>query len=134
MPMTNQSIATRRSSAAAKPTGQHPLRLLLSLYREDWGKLALASLIYIVKHSPVWIMPLITADIIKYYFEPRPDWPRALMVRWCFAVNCVIAKYSNPVCLYSLAEFGNSPYGKQIAFDVGPTTAINFDWFLQSTE
>jgi len=65
MPMTNQSLAARRSSAAAKSTAQNPMRLLLTLYREDWGKLALASLIYIVKHSPVWIMPLITADIIN---------------------------------------------------------------------
>ncbi len=65
MPMTNQSIAVRRSPVAAKATSQHPLRLLFNLYREDWGKLALASLIYIVKHSPVWIMPLITADIIN---------------------------------------------------------------------
>ncbi|HEY1015920.1 MAG TPA: ABC transporter ATP-binding protein [Herpetosiphonaceae bacterium] len=53
--------------------GRRPLRTLFRLYREDWGKLALALLVYVVKHSPVWITPILTADIINLLSSPaRP--------------------------------------------------------------
>lgn len=50
--------------------GEHPIRTLLAMYRQDWGKLALALLVYFIKHSPVWIMPLLTADIINIVSNP----------------------------------------------------------------
>jgi ATP-binding cassette subfamily B protein len=50
--------------------GARPIRTLLAMYREDWGKLALALVVYFIKHSPVWIMPLLTADIINIVASP----------------------------------------------------------------
>jgi len=58
------------SAAATHPlehrfSGENPLRTLLYLYRGQRPRLVLATLCFIVKHSPVWLMPAITADIIS---------------------------------------------------------------------
>lgn len=47
-----------------------PLRIILSLYRGNYGKLCLSTLCYIVKHSPVWALPIITANIVNYVTDP----------------------------------------------------------------
>ncbi len=52
--------------------GEHPIRTLSYLFRADRWRLGGALLIFIVKHSPVWLLPLITADIIDTVVEHRP--------------------------------------------------------------
>lgn len=42
-----------------------PFRILLGMYKGSYHKLIMATLCYIVKHSPVWIMPIVTANIIN---------------------------------------------------------------------
>lgn len=49
---------------------QQPLRTLLALYREDWGNLSLSMLFYVIKHSPVWITPLIIANVVDIISQP----------------------------------------------------------------
>jgi len=44
--------------------GEHPVRTLLFLYRSERARLLLGAVFMLIKHSPVWIMPLITARII----------------------------------------------------------------------
>lgn len=57
-----------------------PVRTLLSLYRGNYGKLFLSTLCYIIKHSPVWALPIITANIVNYVTNP-PENVRSLMMR-----------------------------------------------------
>lgn len=52
--------------------GEHPLRTLLYLYREDRGKLALGAGAFFIKHSPTWLTPLITAHVIDVVVQRRP--------------------------------------------------------------
>ncbi|PTY05956.1 ABC transporter [Opitutaceae bacterium EW11] len=52
-------------------SGEHPLQTLLFLYRGQRAKLIGATLSFVVKHSPVWIMPAITANIVD--IVSRPD-------------------------------------------------------------
>ncbi len=52
--------------------GESPLRTLVDLYRGEHLRLASAALIYVVKHSPVWLMPFITANIIDLVTSPDP--------------------------------------------------------------
>lgn len=52
-------------------SGEHPLRTLLYLYRGERGRLAAASVCFIFKHSPMWLMPAITANVID--IVARPD-------------------------------------------------------------
>ncbi|MEU6380713.1 ABC transporter ATP-binding protein [Streptomyces sp. NPDC046909] len=52
--------------------GEHPVRTLAYLFRADRGRLAAAVGIFTVKHSPVWLLPLITASIIDTVVEHGP--------------------------------------------------------------
>ena len=52
--------------------GEHPIRTLAYLFREDRGRLALGVLAYFVKHSPTFLLPLVTADVIDIVVKHRP--------------------------------------------------------------
>ena len=55
---------------AEDPQKIRALRLLFKLYKGHYGRLFLAALVYIIKDSPTWILPLITADIINLVTNP----------------------------------------------------------------
>jgi ATP-binding cassette subfamily B protein len=48
------------------------VRTLAYLFREDRLRLLVAVLAFVVKHSPVWLLPLVTANIIDIVVEQRP--------------------------------------------------------------
>lgn len=52
--------------------GEHPVRTLLYLYREDRTRLALGAAAFFVKHSPTWLTPVITAHVIDVVVERKP--------------------------------------------------------------
>ncbi|MDX2706995.1 ABC transporter ATP-binding protein [Streptomyces sp. PA03-6a] len=52
--------------------GEHPIRTLAYLFRHDRGRLALAVLAFMVKHTPIWLTPLVTAQIIDVIVQHRP--------------------------------------------------------------
>ena len=41
------------------------IRILFDLYRGDYGKLFFSILLFAVKHSPVWVFPIVSANIIN---------------------------------------------------------------------
>lgn len=47
-----------------------PFSLLTKLFREHFGKVALSSLYYTVKASPMWVLSIITANIINIISYP----------------------------------------------------------------
>ncbi|MBU1693322.1 MAG: ABC transporter ATP-binding protein/permease [Verrucomicrobia bacterium] len=53
-----------------KYRGETTLRTLWALIRPDAWRLALSALCFIIKHSPVWILPIIMADIIDVVALP----------------------------------------------------------------
>ncbi|MFJ4922891.1 ABC transporter ATP-binding protein [Streptomyces sp. NPDC088725] len=53
-------------------SGEHPLRTLAYLFRPDRRRLVLAVAVFSFKHIPVWLLPLITANIIDVVVEHRP--------------------------------------------------------------
>jgi ATP-binding cassette subfamily B protein len=52
--------------------GEHPVRTLVYLFRPDAGRLTLAVGAFLVKHSPVWLLPLITANVLDVVVTHRP--------------------------------------------------------------
>ncbi len=44
--------------------GENPFRTLLYLFEEQKFRVGMAFLVFTIKHSPVWVIPLITANII----------------------------------------------------------------------
>ncbi|MGW7267388.1 ABC transporter ATP-binding protein [Streptomyces sp. NPDC054842] len=51
---------------------EHPVRTLAYLFRADRRRLAAAIVVFTVKHSPVWLLPLITASIIDTVVQHGP--------------------------------------------------------------
>ena len=62
----NQIILERRYQ------GEHPFRTLWFLAAKERWKFVFASLLFLVKHSPVWVLPLLTANIINVVVGQLP--------------------------------------------------------------
>jgi len=52
--------------------GEHPLRTLTYLAREDRARLALGTFVFLVKSSPTWLLPLITANVVDVVVTHQP--------------------------------------------------------------
>ncbi|GII32652.1 ABC transporter ATP-binding protein [Planotetraspora mira] len=52
--------------------GEHPVRTLAYLFSEDRRGIAVAVIAFMVKHSPTWTLPLITANVIDVLVAHRP--------------------------------------------------------------
>lgn len=70
------SVKPASTHARAEPLehrfqGEHPLRTLLFLYRGERSRLLWGAGLYVVKHSPVWVLPLITARIVDIVATPE---------------------------------------------------------------
>ncbi|WP_187977248.1 ABC transporter ATP-binding protein [Mycetocola sp. JXN-3] len=63
--------APHTSPIPLPPLGQNPGRAFLGLLRPHRGKLLLAALAFIVKDSPLWLMPVITARVIDIVVDRR---------------------------------------------------------------
>ncbi len=61
MPQSRNDLEKKRTSFAA----------LWSLFETDHLRLLGAALIFIIKHSPVWLMPLLTANLINLLVQNR---------------------------------------------------------------
>ncbi|QEV09788.1 ABC transporter ATP-binding protein [Streptomyces prasinus] len=83
------------TSSPARPLdhryrGEHPVRTLAYLLRADRGRLAAAVGVFTVKHSPVWLLPLITASIIDTVVQHRPVsqlWTSTGVIMFILLVN-----------------------------------------------
>ncbi|UED86594.1 ABC transporter ATP-binding protein [Streptomyces profundus] len=70
--------------------GEHPVRTLLWLLRPDRWRIALASAVFTIKHSPLWLLPLTTAAIVDTVVDHRPIsnlWSSAGLVLAILLVN-----------------------------------------------
>ena len=60
--------------------GQRNLRILLQLYRGKYQLLALSTLLYVIKHSAVWVLPLVSANIINSLTQAEAEvWGQILL-------------------------------------------------------
>jgi ATP-binding cassette subfamily B protein len=50
----------------------HPVRTLIGIFRGQRRRLLVASAAFVVKHSPVWVMPVLTANVIDVVVAHRP--------------------------------------------------------------
>ena len=48
-----------------------PLRTLIAFYRGEYPRLAASMLVFAVKHSPYWALPLVTANVVDIVADPR---------------------------------------------------------------
>ncbi|CAM5582038.1 ABC transporter ATP-binding protein OS=Streptomyces tendae OX=1932 GN=GUR47_04930 PE=4 SV=1 [Streptomyces tendae] len=70
--------------------GEHPIRTLVYLFRADRRRLAGAVAVFTVKHSPIWLLPLITAAIIDTVVQHGPIadlWTSTGIIMFILVVN-----------------------------------------------
>ncbi len=51
----------------------HPLRILISLYKKNYHKFVLAIIFFFLKHACVWVLPIVTANIINDILTSNPN-------------------------------------------------------------
>lgn len=73
-------------------SGEHPVRTLAHLYRQHLGSLALATAYFVVKHSPVWLMPALTAHVIDQVTRPTE---RSWHLLWIDAIALAVILVQN---------------------------------------
>lgn len=75
--------------------GERPLHTLVTLFARQRGRLAVGTLAFVIKHSPVWIMPVLTADVIDIVVQHRPLselWLAAGLMGVLIAVNLPLSQ------------------------------------------
>lgn len=67
---SNQSLRTK------------PLKLLLKMYKGHYVKLLLSGILYIIKASPIWILPIISTNVINIAIDRPPDAVKKLIINF----------------------------------------------------
>jgi ATP-binding cassette subfamily B protein len=74
--------------------GKHPARTALRLYAGQRGRLTVAAIAFAFKHSPVWVMPLLTANVIDAVVQSKPlsvIWVNAAVMAFLVLQNIPLA-------------------------------------------
>ncbi len=58
----------------------HPLMTLVALYKGNYHKFVLAVIFFFIKHSCVWVLPIVTANIINDITAKNPDSVRNIIL------------------------------------------------------
>ncbi|GAA2113888.1 ABC transporter ATP-binding protein [Kitasatospora saccharophila] len=64
-------MALPDGSLSHRYRGEHPVRTLLFLFRPDRARVLGAVGVFFAKHAPVWLLPLITANIVDVVVKHR---------------------------------------------------------------
>lgn len=59
--------------------GEHPVATLLYLFEGSYPRLMWASIFYFIKHSPTWVMPILTAFVVDTLSQPNDQSHAQLM-------------------------------------------------------
>ena len=57
-----------------------PLLTLIGFYKGYYHNFLLSVIFYTIKHSPTWVLPIVTANVINYVTEGVPDAKRLILV------------------------------------------------------
>lgn len=104
--MATRSRPTRSYAAPIEEwyDPQRPIKTVLGLYAPQKRRLIVAALAYAVKHSPVWVMPVLTAMVIDIVVEQKP-----LSELWIIAACMVVVIAQNlPVSVFYIRLLSHS--------------------------
>lgn len=59
----------------------HPLIILIRIYKGNYYKFVLAVLFFLIKHCPVWVLPIVTANIINDVTSNNPNTTRDVILQ-----------------------------------------------------
>lgn len=67
----------------------HPLMILVGLYKGNYNKFFLAVLFFFIKHCPVWVLPIITANIINDITSGAPDLYKSIIMQTVIMIGLI---------------------------------------------
>lgn len=70
----------QRTIGAFVRGGGHPILTMSLLFRDYLGGLMGSVFFFTLKHSPTWIIPIVTANIINEVTRGDPDTPRTILI------------------------------------------------------
>lgn len=68
----------------------HPLKILIGLYKGNYNKFFLAVLFFFIKHAPVWVLPIVTSNIINDITSGSPDTIQNIIIQAIIMVALVV--------------------------------------------
>ena len=68
----------------------HPLMILIGLYKGNYNKFFLAVLFFFIKHAPVWVLPIVTANIINDITSGSPETVQNIIIQAIIMVALVV--------------------------------------------
>ena len=89
----------------------HPLRTLVHLYKGNYHKFVLAVICFFAKHACVWVLPIITANIINDVTSHNPDTSGS---------RADPAEHSDELSVYFLQESGHPLCGDGTEESIDP--------------
>ena len=77
---TDETLSDDALTESFRRNQNHSLRTLLELYRGQYLRLFLAVLLFAIKHTPVWVLPVTTANIINAATEHNEHTMRIIVI------------------------------------------------------
>ena len=109
---------------------RHPFRTLLRLLRPRRRTLYAAFLLYGIKHTPIWLLPVITADVIDVLVQDRP-----VEHLWIDAVILVVLVAQNlPVNVAYSMQLSRVLRSLEVQLWAEPEDSRSQHWLLESNE
>jgi ATP-binding cassette subfamily B protein len=68
----------------------HPLKILIGLYKGNYNKFFLAVLFFFIKHAPVWVLPIVTANIINDITSGSPETVQNIIIQAIIMVALIV--------------------------------------------
>ena len=68
----------------------HPLKILIGLYKGNYNKFFLAVLFFLIKHAHVWVLPIVTANIINDITSGSPETVQNIIIQAIIMVALVV--------------------------------------------
>ena len=63
-----------------KRNQNHSLKTLFGIYKGHYPELFLSVVFFVIKHSPVWVLPIVTSNIINIATNPGADAGRRIII------------------------------------------------------
>lgn len=63
-----------------KRNQNHSLKTLFGIYKGHYPELFLSVVFFVIKHSPVWVLPIVTSNIINIVTNPGADAGRRIII------------------------------------------------------
>ena len=70
----------------------HPMQILLGLYKGNYHKFFLAVIFFFIKHAPVWVLPIVTANIINDITSGSPETYQNIIIQAMIMIVLVALK------------------------------------------